>query len=210
MEWETQAGYPTILVAGVDEAGRGCLAGPVVAAAVIAPKEIDYLNEPWLCLIQDSKVVKPESREELFPLIQKWARASAIGIASVEEIDQLNIYHAAHLAMRRAVESLGVKPAHVLVDGNAIPKGMGISATAIVKGDTKCLSIAAASILAKVTRDRLMRDLENQYPGYGFSVHKGYPTPQHVGALRTNGVTVVHRRTFGPVAELLRLRPGRT
>ena len=206
LEFETLAGFPKRLIAGVDEAGRGCLAGPVTSAAVVLPRIVSFETDPWLFHIQDSKKLSAEKREELFPKIQAWAAAWAVGMASPEEIDKLNIHYAAHLSMFRSVEGLAVKPDHVLVDGNFVPKSfvdLGLSGTAIVKGDLRCLSIAAASILAKVSRDRLMVALECEYPGYGFAVHKGYPTPVHVESLKRLGVTGIHRRTFGPVASLL-------
>ncbi|MGK5088413.1 ribonuclease HII [Bdellovibrionota bacterium FG-2] len=206
LEFETQAGFPARFIAGVDEAGRGCLAGPVVSASVVLPRVVSFETDPWLSYIKDSKKLSAEKREELFPKIQNWAGAWAVGMASPEEIDQLNIHYAAHLSMVRSVEGLGVKPDHILVDGKFVPKGfgpLGVSGTAIVKGDLRCLSIAAASILAKVSRDRLMVALEQEYPGYGFAVHKGYPTSVHVESLKRLGVTGIHRKTFGPVASLL-------
>ena len=207
-EFEIRAGHPSFHVAGVDEVGRGCLAGPVVAAAVIPGAVLNFELDPWLSKINDSKLVKSEVREQLAPLIRGWAIAYAVGTASVEEIDQINIYHAAHLAMKRAIEALPIKPAHVLIDGNALPKALSCAATAIVKGDSKVISIAAASILAKVWRDERMKELESQFPGYGLATHKGYSTPQHVKALREKGVTIAHRKSFGPVAALLSLRPS--
>ncbi|MCM2324561.1 MAG: ribonuclease HII [Oligoflexia bacterium] len=187
-------------VAGVDEVGRGCLAGPVVAGAVILPAVIDYAAYPWLADITDSKNLSPKAREQLAPLIEGWAVGAAVGHATVEEIDRINIYHASHLAMERAVAALGVRVEHVLVDGNAIPKALRCPSTAIVKGDLKCLSIAAASIIAKVWRDRLLTELDARYPGYGFAIHKGYGTPAHLEALKSLGACAVHRRSFAPVA----------
>lgn len=202
LQWETRAGYPKTLVAGVDEVGRGCLAGPVVAAAVILPEKIDYERDPWVLKIADSKKLSPEVREELAPLIEKWVIRSAVGVATVEEIDRINIHNACHLAMMRAVEE--VKPARILIDGKFIPKEFQGIATAIVKGDDKCLSIAAASIIAKVWRDRHMAQLEKNYPGYEFATHKGYSTPVHQKALKKLGPCEIHRRSFAPVAELLK------
>jgi ribonuclease HII len=170
----------------------------VVAAAVILPSDIDYKAHPWLKNVHDSKLVPEEARLELAPLIEGWALASAIAIATVEEIDRINIYHASHLAMCRAIEKLGAVD-HVLVDGNAVPKALKCAATPIVKGDQKCLSIAAASILAKVWRDNHMNEMEAAYPGYGFARHKGYPTPMHIEALQKLGYCPVHRRSFAPV-----------
>ena len=201
LEWEIKSGYPKRAVAGVDEVGRGCLAGPVVAAALILPDVIDRVRDPWIDKIADSKKLSPEVREYLAPLIEKWAVKSAVGVASVEEIDRLNIHHACHLAMIRAVEE--IKPDHILIDGKFIPKEFQKVATAIIKGDDKCLSIAAASILAKVWRDRHMQELDRRYPGYELAAHKGYSTPAHQKALKKLGPCEIHRRTFAPVAELL-------
>ena len=184
------------LIAGVDEAGRGPLAGPVVAAAVILDdlKPIKGLN--------DSKKLSPAQRERLYDEIRAKALCCAIAEASVEEIDSLNILQATMLAMRRAVEGLRLKPAKVLVDGNRLPV-LKIAAEAIVKGDAKVKAISAASILAKVHRDRLCLALHEQHPNYGFDGHKGYPTPEHLAALREHGACPHHRRSFGPVREAL-------
>lgn len=206
-------GHPSLHVVGIDEVGRGCLAGSVVAGAVALPCDPDSFDSevhPWLKEVTDSKCLKPEVRERLAPLIEAWALASAVGVASVEEIDKINIYHASHLAMKRAADSVveklakqGLVVSHILIDGNAVPKQLSAPATAIVKGDLKCLSIAASSIIAKVWRDREMCAYENLYPGYGFAVHKGYGTPGHCASLKTLGVTPLHRRSFAPVAALL-------
>ncbi len=184
------------LIAGVDEAGRGPLAGPVVAAAVILDdlKPIRGLN--------DSKRLSPRTRERLFEEIHAKALCFCIAQASVEEIDELNILHATMLAMRRAVEGLRLRPHKVLVDGNRIPT-LKIPAEAIVKGDAKVKAISAASILAKVHRDRLCLLLHEQHPQYGFDGHKGYPTPLHLAALRAHGACSEHRRSFGPVRDVL-------
>ncbi|MCM2279372.1 MAG: ribonuclease HII [Oligoflexia bacterium] len=203
IEWETVHGHPRLRVVGVDEVGRGCLAGPVVAGAVILPSEIDFSAHPWLSEITDSKELSPQARERLAPLIRSWVLAWGVGEASVEEIDRVNIYHAAHLAMVRAVDALALKPDHALIDGNAIPKGLKCTSTAIVKGDLQCLSIAAGSIIAKVHRDRLMAQLDARYPGYGFGAHKGYSTPTHARALKSLGACEIHRRSFAPVAAVL-------
>ncbi len=200
---ETLFGYPQILIAGADEVGRGCLAGPVVGAAVILPPKIDFEKDEWLKDIHDSKLVRPVVREKLAPLIRSWALASAVGVASVEEIDRLNIFQASQLAVMRAIQKLKVKPQHVLMDGKHLPKQLRIPGTAIVKGDQKCLSIAAASIIAKVWRDQHMLELDEQYPGYGLAKHKGYPTTVHTQALKKQGVTEIHRRSFGTVADLV-------
>jgi ribonuclease HII len=181
-------------VVGVDEVGRGPLAGPVTAAAVrLDPAHIpDGLN--------DSKLLTVARREVLYTEIMAAAEVS-VAHATVEEIDLLNILRASHLAMERAVA--GLKADHALIDGNLIPRGLTCPATAIVKGDAKCLSIAAASIVAKVTRDRIMVDLAQQYPGYGWEANAGYPTKAHLAALRNLGVSPWHRRSFKPVHNML-------
>jgi len=208
LEHERALGAPGVLVAGVDEVGRGCLAGPVVAGAVILPRGF-YINDDIpeeLRSVRDSKLLTPEKREMLAPWIRTHALAWAVGEASVAEIDSINIYHAAHLAMVRAVQGLSQKPAIALVDGNALPKGLapiGVRGQTLVKGDMKSLAIACASILAKVHRDALLEEFESRYPGYGFGAHKGYSTPAHQKALRERGALDVHRRTFAPVAEVL-------
>ena len=184
-----------VLVAGCDEVGRGPLAGDVVAAAVIPGHELPLgLN--------DSKKLSARKREALFETIKDAAVCWAVGRASVEEIDRLNILNASLLAMKRAVESLSVRPDHVLVDGNKLPSWR-FTAEAIVGGDGSVPCISAASIIAKVTRDREMKVLDEAYPGYGLAKHKGYPTAQHLDALRHLGVTPMHRKSFAPVARLL-------
>ena len=184
------------LVAGVDEAGRGPLAGPVVAAAVI----LDELQP--IKGLADSKKLGPRTRERLFDEIRAKALCCSIAQASVEEIDTLNILQATLLAMRRAVEGLRLRPHMVLVDGNRLPS-LHVPAEAIVKGDARVKAIAAASILAKVQRDRLCLALHEQHPEYGFDAHKGYPTPAHLAALRAHGACPQHRRSFAPVREVL-------
>lgn len=184
------------LIAGVDEAGRGPLAGPVVAAAVI----LDELNP--IAGLADSKVLSAARREALFDEIRAKALCCSIAEASVEEIERLNILQATMLAMRRAVEGLRLKPAKVLVDGNRIPV-LGVLAEAIVKGDSLVPAISAASILAKVHRDRWCEAVDQQFPEYGFAKHKGYGTAQHLAALREHGASPQHRKTFRPVAEVL-------
>ena len=184
------------LMAGVDEAGRGPLAGPVVAAAVILDDEHPIAG------LADSKVLSEKRRELLFDEIRAKALCCCIAEASVEEIDELNILQATMLAMRRAVEGLRLKPAKVLVDGNRLPT-LKIPAEAIVKGDAKVAAISAASILAKVHRDRLCQQWHESHPEYGFAGHKGYPTAEHLQALREHGLTPWHRRSFGPVKALL-------
>ena len=193
-----QAAYARghISVAGVDEVGRGPLAGPVTAAAVILnPDDIP----PGLA---DSKTLTLARREALYDLIMARAR-TCIAHASVAEIAELNILRASHLAMERAVAGLPCAFAHALIDGNLLPLGLRGRATAIVKGDAKCLSIAAASIIAKVTRDRIMVDLAQQYPGYGWEHNAGYPTKLHQLALLNLGVTPWHRHSFKPVHNML-------
>lgn len=200
IEFELEAGHPRLRVAGVDEVGRGCLAGPVVAAAAILPVTVDYEGFVWLRDVTDSKKLTAEARERLEPLLKSWLAGYAIGVASVEEIDRVNIHHASHLAMRRALDALsresGSQAEHVLVDGNVVPKDWREPATAVVKGDFRCLSIAAASILAKVWRDRHMQELDRVHPGYGLAAHKGYPTPAHRAALSRLGASAIHRRSF--------------
>jgi ribonuclease HII len=185
------------LVAGVDEAGRGPLAGPVVAAAVI----LDDLQP--IKGLADSKILSARRREQLFDEIRAKALCCCIAQASVEEIERLNILQATLLAMRRAVEGLRLKPALVLVDGNRLPV-LTMRAEAIVKGDALVAAISAASILAKVHRDRWCAEVDAQYPQYGFARHKGYGTVQHLAALTKHGACPQHRKTFGPVAEVLR------
>ena len=188
---------PAALIAGVDEAGRGPLAGPVVAAAVI----LDDLNP--IKGLADSKKLTALKREKLYDEIRAKALCCSIAEASVEEIDALNILHATMLAMRRAVEGLRLKPNKVLVDGNRLPV-LDVLAEAIVKGDSKVQAISAASILAKVTRDRWCEQIDQEYPVYGFAKHKGYGTEAHMQALKTHGATPWHRKSFAPVAEVLR------
>lgn len=184
------------LVAGVDEAGRGPLAGPVVAAAVM----LDELQP--IRGLADSKVLTPARRERLFDLICAQALCVSIAEASVEEIDRLNILQATLLAMQRAVQGLRLLPQRVLVDGNRAPT-LAVPVEAIVKGDARVAAISAASILAKVQRDRLCAELHAAHPLYGFDVHKGYPTPAHLAALRAHGPCAVHRRSFAPVRACL-------
>jgi ribonuclease HII len=188
--FKIEKNYPEPL-AGVDEAGCAPLAGPVVAAAVV----LDRANFPRG--IDDSKALAPKEREAICARLYKVARIG-VGIATVEEIDRLNIYWARMLAMSRAVDALGFDPAMVLVDGNRCPRWQRPS-QAIVAGDAKCRSIAAASIVAKVTRDRIMTDYCREYPGYGWSSNKGYGTPEHHRGLESLGLTPLHRRSFAPV-----------
>ena len=183
------------IVAGVDEVGRGQLAGDVVAAAVI-------LGDSLPAGLTDSKALSPRQRERLAETIRSEAVSWSLGRATVAEIDELNILQASLLAMWRAVEGLSVQPSLVLVDGNHLPR-WSYEARAIVKGDLIEPAISAASIVAKVTRDSEMVILDDQYPGYGFASHKGYPTKAHLAALTSLGVSPVHRRSFGPVKRLL-------
>ena len=180
------------LVAGVDEAGRGPLAGPVVAAAVILDERAPVRG------LADSKVLSPRRRELLFDQIRARALCCSIASASVEEIDRLNILQATLLAMRRAVAGLRLLPHRVVVDGNRVPL-LPMTVAAIVKGDTKVAAISAASILAKVQRDRWCAELHAEYPDYGFATHKGYPTAAHLAALQRHGPCAAHRRSFAPV-----------
>lgn len=185
-----------LIICGVDEAGRGPLAGPVSAAAVILDADNPVEG------LADSKKLSEKQRDRLAPLIRERALAWAVAYADVEEIDRLNILQATLLAMRRAVLALDIQPQRVLVDGLYCPQ-TGIPSQAIVKGDSKVAAISAASILAKTARDEIMLQLHEQYPHYGFAGHKGYPTAAHLAALREYGVSEVHRRSFRPVRELL-------
>ncbi|WP_375746024.1 ribonuclease HII [Corallococcus interemptor] len=200
LKFETELWEQGLLkVAGVDEAGMAPLAGPVVAAAAILPRGYKLKG-----LDDSKKILDPDKREALAEALKRDVVAWAVGRAEVEEIDQLNIYHAGLLAMRRAVEGLGLTPDYVLVDARTIPQ-CPAPQRGIIKGDSLSLSIAAASVLAKTTRDRLMAELDARYPGYGLAAHKGYPTAQHVQAIQALGVLPIHRRSFGPVREALGL-----
>ena len=181
-------------IAGVDEAGVGPMAGPVVAAAVI------FEPESFIKGVHDSKQLTPAQREHLFPLIHEKASSIGVGIAGSIEIDELNIYWASMLASERALAALSRRPDHVLVDGRLIPN-LKLPQTKIVGGDRKSFCIAAASIIAKVTRDRMMLEYDAEYPGYGFASHKGYCTTDHFAALAELGPTPIHRRSFAPVME---------
>jgi len=180
-------------VAGVDEVGVGPLAGPVVAAAVVLPERVDLPG------LDDSKKLSPAARERLDAAIRDQALCFGIGEVEPAEIDRVNIFHASLEAMRRAVSALVPEPDHLLVDARRIP-GISTPQTAVVHGDALDGSIAAASIVAKVYRDTIMRRLEESHPGYGFARHKGYPTPDHISALRQLGPSTIHRRSFAPVA----------
>ena len=187
--WEIEDSLGLRLICGVDEAGRGPLAGPVCAAAVILP---EHLQIPGL---NDSKKLTDKKRRELFPVIQEQAIAYGIGLASEQEIDEINILQATFLAMRRALEQLTVRPEIALIDGNR-ETDFGLPVKTVVKGDSLSANIAAASILAKVTRDNIMVELAQKYPEYGFEIHKGYGTKAHYEALRTYGPCPIHRKTF--------------
>ncbi len=184
-------------VAGVDEAGRGPLAGPVVAAAVILPPTGALKG------VDDSKKLTPAKRDELFELVRSTAVSYGVGQASVQEIDELNIYKATQLAMKRAIEALKPSPDFLLTDAMPLPSLSHISQKPLIHGDALSSSIAAASILAKVTRDRLMEELHQKYPVYGFDGHKGYGTEIHIQAIKEHGPCPEHRRTFAPVMEVL-------
>ncbi len=186
------------LFCGADEAGRGPIAGPVFAAAVILDPDRPIAG------LKDSKKLSEHKRDELAVEIKQYARAWAIAQCSIQEIDELNILHASMLAMKRAIESLPIKPELALIDGNRCPK-LAIAAKAIVKGDDKVPAISAASILAKTARDAVMLDLHRQYPEYGFDRHKGYPTAFHLEQLSIHGVSPVHRKTYAPVRKILEL-----
>ena len=190
---------PPGLVCGIDEAGRGPLAGPVVAAAVVLDPGRPVAG------LDDSKKMSEKERDALALLIRERAVAWAVAEASVEEIDRLNILQATLLAMQRAVAGLGIRPTGALVDGNRCPE-LAIPVAAVIRGDGKIASIAAASILAKTVRDATMRMLHARYPQYGFASHMGYPTAAHILALEAHGVSPVHRRGFGPVARQLALK----
>jgi len=201
LQYETALWSTGVLhVAGVDEAGMSPLAGPVAAAAVV------FAPGSRIPGVDDSKKLDASKRERLAAEIKQTAVAWAVGFAEVEEIDTINIYWAGLLAMRRAVEGLSVAPQHVLLDARRL-KELQVPQQRIIKGDSKSLTIAAASILAKTSRDQRMRQLDGDYPGYGFAKHKGYPVREHVAALKLLGATPVHRRSFAPVREALGLPP---
>ena len=187
-------------VGGVDEAGMAPLAGPVVAAAVVLPREFKARG------IDDSKQLDAAERARLCAEVKAAAICWAVGVATVEEIDRINIYRAGLLAMRRAVEGLSTRPGHLLVDARRIPE-CDIPQQGIIHGDALSLTIAAASIVAKTTRDAMLEELDGLHPGYGFARHKGYPTAEHFAALRTRGACPIHRRSFAPIREALGLDP---
>lgn len=183
-------------IAGVDEVGRGPLIGPVVASAVILPK--NYVLEG----LTDSKKLSEKKRNEFYKIIKRDAIAIGIGVMDENVIDEVNIYEATKLAMKEAISKLKVKPEHILID--AMPLDLDIPTTSIIKGDAKSLSIAAASVIAKVTRDSMMYELDKKYPMYGFASHKGYPTKMHVEALKEYGLIEGYRKTFSPVKEMVK------
>jgi ribonuclease HII len=187
------------LIAGIDEAGRGPLAGPVVAAAVILPPEE---RPSWLSLVRDSKQLTQLRREAIFDCIVESGIAFGVGVVSHEVIDERGIAPATRLAMRYAIEKLSTRPDYLLIDYMRLP-GVRIPQKGVVDGDSICVSIAAASIVAKVTRDRLMVELDGRYPGYGLAQHKGYGTPEHLEALQKLGPCPIHRKTFQPVRDHL-------
>ncbi|MDZ4678269.1 MAG: ribonuclease HII [Oligoflexia bacterium] len=193
IDWVT---FGVELTAGVDEAGRGCLAGPVYAAAVIVRPDYSLKG------LTDSKLMTPEKRFELAVRIKEEAVCWAIGIGTVEEIEEINILHASLLAMKRAVENLSLKPELLLIDGNQTIKGHWVQKT-LIKGDLRCLPISAASVLAKTQRDIHMMELDEKFPGYKFATHKGYGTLQHRQAIEKLGPSIVHRRLFSGVREFL-------
>lgn len=186
-------------IAGLDEAGRGCLAGPVVAAAVVLPPHAEIAD--LLAGVRDSKQLTAPARERLFAVIQQHALAVGVGIGSVALIDQRNILQATKLAMKEALAGLSPAPQALLLDALTLPD-ISLPQRSLIKGDARCLSIAAASVIAKVTRDRLMLQLHEEYPVYGFAQHKGYGTPVHLAALQKHGPTPHHRQSFAPVREL--------
>ena len=177
-------------ICGVDEAGRGPLAGPVCAAAVILPENcvIEGLN--------DSKKLSEKKRDTLYDIIIEKALSYSIAFGSVEEIEEYNILEATFIAMNRAIDSLDIKPDYALIDGNRVPKGINVPCDTVVKGDSKSFSIAAASILAKVTRDRLLLEYDEKYPQYSFKKHKGYGTKDHYAAIKEHGICEIHRKSF--------------
>lgn len=185
------------LVAGMDEVGRGPLIGPVVTACVILPK--DFVLEG----LTDSKKLSEKKREEFYDYIMEHAISVGIGMMSEKVIDEVNIYEATKLAMYQAVEKSKVKPEHVLIDAMKLDK-LEMPSTSIIKGDAKSISIAAASVIAKVTRDRMMIELDKKYPMYGFKSHKGYPTKKHIEAIKEYGLIDGYRKTFKPISEMVK------
>lgn len=189
------------MVAGVDEVGRGPLAGPVMAGAVVLPG----VHMDWFDDVRDSKLLSAAKRALLAPMIRRDSIAFGIGAASVAEIDRLGIAKATMLASVRSIRNLGLKPAYVLTD-NVKLRGIGVPYTAVPDGDTICISIAAASVIAKVARDEIMAEMDKRYPEYGFARHKGYATAEHMERINQIGVCEIHRKTFSPAKEIL-MRP---
>lgn len=187
------------LIAGIDEVGRGAIAGPVVAAAVILPLEVDF---PWLSLVRDSKQLSPRKRENLFELMQRSSITMGVGMVPHTGVDETGIVKATQMAMGRAVEHLACPPDILLIDALALPE-IPLPQRSIVRGDQLSLSIACASIVAKVSRDRYMVELDNSYPGYGLARHKGYPTRGHLLSLGRLGLSAIHRQSFAPVRRLI-------
>lgn len=183
-------------IAGVDEVGRGPLIGPVVAAAVILPK--NYMLEG----LTDSKKLSEKKREEFYKIIMRDAIAVGIGIKDENIIDEVNIYEATKLAMKEAIDKLDIMPEHVLID--AMPLDLDVPSTSIIKGDAKSISIAAASVIAKVTRDSMMYELDRKYPNYGFGSHKGYPTKKHIDAIKEYGLIEGYRKTYAPIKDMIK------
>ena len=201
LDLEVAAGFPSRNIAGIDEVGRGCLAGPVMTAAALLPRFKNFESEcrlhPWLLEVTDSKALSPKKRDELLPVIQNWLQDFSVAEASPVEIDQLNIHHATLLAMKRAYDGLKIKPDFTLIDGKFVPPGLPEGkAMAAVKGDSRSLVIACASVIAKVTRDRMMIELKTVHPKYAFEVHKGYPTAVHKRAISQYGILEIHRKSF--------------
>jgi ribonuclease HII len=199
IEEELLAAQGHRLIAGVDEAGRGALAGPVVAAAVILPRNLDT---PWLAEVNDSKQLTPAKREFLFQHIHETAVAIGVGATPHDLVDKKGIVMATRLAMKEAVERLSPKPESLLIDYIRLPE-VGLPQKGITHGDSLCLSIACASIIAKVARDRMMVDFDRDYPGYGLARHKGYGTSQHFASLFRIGPCPIHRQTFSPVKDII-------
>ncbi len=183
------------LIAGVDEVGRGPLVGPVVAAAVIFPEKFDLEG------LTDSKKLSEKKRDMFYEKIKEQALAVGVGIIDEKKIDEVNIYEATKLAMKEAISNLQIKPEHILID--AMPLELEIPTTSIIKGDLKSITISAASVIAKVTRDRMMYELDKQYPMYDFKKNKGYPTKKHLEALEEYGIIPQHRRSYGPVQKII-------
>jgi ribonuclease HII len=188
-------------IAGIDEAGRGALAGPVVAAAVILPENADF---KWLAKVRDSKLLNGKTRETILVLMQEYQIEIGVGIVSASVIDNINILNATKKAMLLAVEQFNSPPDYVLIDAVVLPK-LRTPQKNIIKGDRTCITISCASVVAKVTRDRIMMELDKEYPEYKFCNHKGYSTSEHIKCLQSFGASKVHRFTFGPVRELARI-----